>query len=129
MATMTDYQILHDGPFELSGNLNSKSGQFELPSDFTVGTNRAKPVLTYIINCRSDSARVHGSVNNPQLLQSQSDIQLTFNNPPHFDFGLWEAISGTKFESGETNTWHFQTVGSGSRVVIRDVILWYQRDR
>jgi hypothetical protein len=128
-TTLTDYQILHDGGFELSGNLDTKSGSFTLPSDFTVGTNRAKPVLTFIINCKSSSATVHGSVNNPQLLQSKSDIQLTYtNNKVHLDIGLWEAISGTKFKPGQANTWHFRTVGSASKVVIRDIILWYQRD-
>lgn len=77
MASMTDYMVLHDGPFELKGHLDSKSVEFTLPSDFTVGTKFGKPILAFIFNPRLDDVKLHGGINTNGL-QSQSEIQLSY---------------------------------------------------
>jgi hypothetical protein len=130
---MTDYMVLHDGDFELStspgGPGDVKILNFTLPSDFTVGTNFGKPVLAFIVNPRTDDARVGLWVNpegpNLQLLSSTQEQELSWSNPPHIDQALWEAVSGTKFESGAENTIVFKAWDG--RVKLRDIVLWYQR--
>lgn len=131
MPSMTDYVVLSDGSFELdtvpaSGSSDEKILTFDLPSDFTVGTNLAKPLLAYIINFVSDDGAV-GIWINPEfpLRQTTRDHNLTWNNAHHADSGLWEAILGTKLKAGAQNKIVFN-LDSG-RVRFRDVVLWYQR--
>lgn len=131
---MTDYMVLHDGPFELDdkplGHGDVKKLTFNLPNNFTVGTKYGKPILAYIINPRSDKVRVGIWVNpepaqNPQLKQSTMNESLSWTNLPHVDYSLWDAHSGTKFNVGKENTIFFKTWDGHIRV--RDVVLWYQR--
>jgi len=133
MASMTDYMVLHDGSFDLDtspgGPGDVKVLSFTLPDNLTVGTNVGKPLVAFIINPRSDSVRVGMWVNpegpNLQLLQSTQEQELSWSNPPHMDQALWEAVSGTKFETGKENTLVFKTWNG--RVSVRDVVLWFQR--
>lgn len=125
MASMTDYQVLNDGAFELSGHLDGQDLAFDLPSDFTVGTFRAKPVLMWRVTPLSSNVRYQFGVNDPQRLQSQSEGQRTATNMTNIVDGVWEAISGTRFEAGSRNTVYFMTVDGSIRV--SDVVLWYQR--
>ena len=134
MASLADYIVLSDGPFEIDSNPGGAPStrilEFNLPSNFIVGTNRARPILSYVHNFISNNGSV-GVWINPQfpLLQSQRDHLLTWNNPPHMDVGLWEAIQGTRFQAGQENRIVFamQEANSG-RVRFRDVVLWIQRD-
>jgi hypothetical protein len=133
MASMTDYMVLSDDPFELSdspsGPGDVKELEFDLPDNFTVGTFRGKPILAFVINPVSDNVSVGGWVNpegpNIQLTQSTQDVSLSWDGDFHFDQALWEAIDGRKFNKGGHNSVFFKAWDG--RVWIRDVVLWYQR--
>jgi len=127
MASLVDYQVLSDGSFELNGDLDIKFLEFSLPSDFTVGTFRAKPILMWRVKPLSSSVRYQIGVNDPQHLQSKSEGQRTYSNAANNPDGVWEAISGEKFNAGKSNSIYFMTVNSSSRIRVNDVILWYQR--
>lgn len=133
MASMTDYMVLHDGSFELSdspgGPGDVKRLSFNLPDNFTVGTNFGKPLLAFIINPRSDRAKVGMWVNpegpNFQLVQDTQIEELNWSNASHFDQALWQAVDGRKFNKGGSNDIFFKAWDG--RVVMRDVVLWFQR--
>ena len=127
MASMTDYQVLSDGSFELQGHLDVKPLDFTLPSDFTVGTFRAKPVLMWRVTPLSSSVRYQFGVNDPERLQSKSEGQRTYSNIANIADGVWEAIGGEKFKAGENNSIYFMTVNASSKIRVSDVVIWYQR--
>jgi hypothetical protein len=133
MASMVDYMVLHDGAFEIDtstgGPSDTKKLTFDLPADFTVGTNLAKPILAFLINPRSDSAQVGVWVNpegpNVQLTQSTQEMALSWSKADHFDQAQWAPVHGTKFNKGGENQIWFKAWKGHLRVL--NVILWYQR--
>jgi hypothetical protein len=108
---------------------SSKILKFTLPSDFTPGTNLARPVLAFIVNFRLREGSV-GVWVNPEfpLKQSQRQQTLSWQNPPRIDTGLWEVLSGAAFKPGAENQVVFaiQDAEKGT-VAFRDVVLWFQR--
>ncbi|WP_299785528.1 hypothetical protein [uncultured Marivita sp.] len=126
MPSMTDYLVLSDGAFTLNDG-EAKNLDFTLPNNFTVGVNLAKPVLAFIINPKSRKSEVGGWVNPTvsPFLSSEQVISLSWNTDNHADYGLWEAIDGRQFKAGESNQISFKSWDG--QVVIRDVILWFQR--
>lgn len=118
--------VLSDGPFTLNDG-DTKNLDFTLPNDFTVGVNLAKPVLAFIIKPQSRNSEVGGWVNPTvsPFLASEQVISLNWNTDYHADCGLWEAIDGRKFDAGDSNRISFKSWDG--KVIIRDVILWYQR--
>jgi hypothetical protein len=111
MTNLADYVVLSGGSFEIDTSVstptipNHKRLSLNLPADFTVGTNLARPVLKYIINFRSNTGNV-GIWVNPSfpLLQSQRVDTLTWNAGMRgFDHALWTIISGTRFKKGSSN--------------------------
>jgi hypothetical protein len=132
MPSMTDYMVLSDGTFKVTDAFPESSQKvltFTLPSDFTAGTNFARPVLAYIVKFTSSEGSV-GVWVNPELplKESQREQTLTWSNPKQADSGLWEVINGTKFKPGAENTVVFaiQDAEKGT-VTFRDVVLWFQR--
>lgn len=135
MATMADYQVLSDGPFEIDSIVDGfnpvfKTLSFDLPGNFTQGTNRARPILQFIFGALSRDGRFSYWVNVPQ--------DRTLSTSPtgsHFwpervgpEISTWECLQGDKFRAGARNTIVFGFApGQNATVRIRDVVLWYQR--
>lgn len=133
MSSLADYIVLSDGSFEIDNNAGGSPStrilEFNLPNNFVVGTNLARPILSFVYNPVSDNGSF-GIWVNPHfpLLSSQRDHSISWNNAIHMDFGLWEAIQGDRFIAGEQNRILFgMQDGNSGRVRFRDVVLWFQR--
>lgn len=140
MLTISDYQVLADGGFTLfGGDSPSQIRDFtvRLPENFVFGTNRAKPILSFVVNPlqvipdafdgslflraevgRLPSLRLAGSFLFPQ------DNDGTFS--PRGERLVWTSIDGDDFAVGENIIrLHIQNPAQSS-VRISDVVLWYQ---
>jgi len=134
VTSLTDYQVLSGSPIEIdsksgAGSPDSQQLTFNLPADFTVGLNRARPLLAFIVRFLSDDGSC-GIWVNPQfpLKQTTRVHTLTWKGSNHFDAGLWEAIDGTIFNAGKENRVIFaMQEGDKGIVRFRDIVLWYQR--
>jgi len=133
MPTVADYLVIRHSSFEI--NSDTFSIPFELPGEFTVGLQFAKPIVQYIWHPLADNGHFRIWVNPPP-----GHLPMDAFNDPNFDtmvsfmkwgdevgrdYGQWEAISGERFNVGG-NTIHFGGTESG-RVRFHNVILWYQR--
>ena len=131
MPSMADYAALTTQSFELTDDFpqpGEKVFTVNLPSDFAPGTSSGRPVLSYVVNFRSNEGSMGVWVNpDLPLKQSQRVETLTWQNPPHFDQGLWNVIDGTRFKAGENKiVFALQDADKGT-VRFRDVVLWFQR--
>ncbi len=131
MPTLTDYRVLHDGPFEIDATPNNgipdqKILEFDVPSDFQQGTGTERPILAYVVKYVNDDGSFGVWVDATfPLTQSQRDHTIIWGNSDNHEKGLWECVQGTKFEPSETIKIVFGCIKGRAR--IRDVVLWYQR--
>ena len=127
MATLVDYIVIKDNPFELATfGSEPHTFDFELPADFVQGTGTARPVLQFVVRGNlDDDYTFQIGFNDPQELQSKSEVRYEFKNAESRIFSLHEAIDGSKLKAG-TNKIYFR-VNSG-KVGFSDVILWFQRN-
>ncbi len=131
--TLTDYQVLSDGPFEIDSIVDGfnpvfKVLKFDLPNNFTVGTNRARPILKFLFKTLSKDGKFGYWINvsnNALSSTNQTGLHSWDNHLP--ELPTWECIQGDKFRPGENRvTFGFQP-GHNATVRIRDVVIWYQR--
>ena len=128
MATLVDYIVIKDSPFDLSPTTTTPhTFDFDLPSDFVQGTGTAKPVLQFVVRgSLDDDYTFQIGFNDPQELQSKSELRYEFKNVEATRiFSLHEAVDGSKLKIG-SNTIYFR-INTG-KVGFSDVILWFQRN-
>lgn len=135
--TIADYMILSDGAFEIDSvpdgvNPVAKNLHFDLPNDFVVGTNRAKPILQFIfaaLSTQSDSRFAYWiNVEDTALVEGTRAGSHFWPERVGPEISTWEALSGELFRPGESNRLRFGfPPGWRGTARIRDVVLWYQR--
>ena len=127
MASLVDYLVIKDGPFELKPGNSQEIFQFNLPNDYVAGTNLAKPILQFMVRGNLDDDYIFQiGFNDPQMLQSKSEVRYTFSDVAQSRiFSMHEAINGSKLNPGN-NTVYFRRIGTG-KVGFSDVVLWFQR--
>ena len=133
--TIADYMVLNDGPFEIDsvpdGTIPvAKNLTFDLPNDFVVGTGRAKPILQFIFAAKSTDGKFAYWVN-----VGDTGLTESARHGSHFwpervgpEVSTWECLHGELFNAGQSNRIRFGfPPGWNARVIIRDVVLWFQR--
>lgn len=128
MPSLVDYIVIKDSPFELMPGNSEDFFDFNLPSDYVAGTNLAKPILQFMVRGNlDDDYTFQIGFNDPQMLQSQSEVRYSFSNvPQNRIFSMHEAIDGSKLNPG-ANRIYFRKIGVNVKVGFSDVILWFQR--
>lgn len=136
MPLIADYIVLHDGPFELDSIPDgtvpvAKNLNFDLPGNFVQGTNRARPILQFIFAAKSHDGKFGYWVNaNESALVDGSQTGRHFW-PERIgpEVSTWECLQGDKFLPGRSNRIRFGFEPSqNATLIIRDVVLWFQRD-
>lgn len=115
MASLVDYMVISDGSFSLNPG-ESKTFQLTIPSNFVVGTNRARPILAFKVWATPSGGKFEIEVNDTEVYNptiSGGDVR-----------GLWEIFSGTILNPGITNTVQFRS--TENKIWYSDVVLWFQ---
>jgi len=121
MAAVADYQVLFDGRFTLAGSNKSKTLTFSMPSNFVLGTNKAKPIISFKIT-PVDDIQLRIEVNQRQVMGS------TNFNASHTR-GHWTIFSATTaFPEGSSfpENVDVEFHCTSGTVHIDDVVIWYQ---
>lgn len=113
---VADYQTLSDGSVSISAG-NFKTFPVTLPSNFVVGTNKARPMLQFKARATSGTPIVKVELNDGQ----QYSLKLPSNGTVT---AAYEVIYGTKFDTSGGNTIQFRA--QGGNIQVADVVLWYQ---
>jgi hypothetical protein len=133
---MTDYMVLQAGAIELGFGTSDyvQRLDFELESDYTKGTNFARPILAYIMRPSGDtSVNVYVNPTTPSNVPPGTNIldhhdALFWANWSGGSFQVdqasWEAIDGRLFRPG-SNSIYFRVMKG--KIRLRDVVLWFQR--
>lgn len=125
MATLVDYVVIKDSPFDLATTGSTPHFfDFELPTDYV---SSAQPVLLFVVRgTLDDDYTFQVGFNDPEELQSKSALRYEFKNVGDSRvFSLHEAVDGNRLKPG-TNRVYFR-VNTG-KVGFSDVILWFQRN-
>lgn len=133
--TIADYMVLSDGPFEIDSIPDgtvpvAKNLDFDLPRDFVVGTNRARPILQFLYGAKSGDGRFGLWINVQNSAFVEGTLNASFFWPERVgpEIATWECFQGDLFRAGERNRLRFGfPSGWNGTLVVRDVVLWFQR--
>lgn len=124
MATIADYQVLFDGRFTLSGNVNDKTLKFSMPSNFVLGTNKAKPIIAFKITPITDIQL--------RIEMNFREVMGATNFKESLTRGHWTIFSATTaFPEGSSfpSEVDVKFRSNEGTVHIDDVVIWYQVDQ
>lgn len=122
MATVTDYQVIHEGRLHLDAATNNHDATltWKMPSNFVVGTGLARPIIAFMV-APSEGAHLTVFINNREIFAP------TFTGF-HYTGFFHPFSANAAFPEGasfSTNTPVRLSVSQGS-ISIDDVTMWYQ---
>ncbi|MEJ6390707.1 hypothetical protein [Gymnodinialimonas ulvae] len=125
MKTVADYAVLSDGNRILETGDSWRTPFFERPEDFVTGTNLARAILSFNMGALSDPpfapsvdlTITHEGTQNREVFRS-----VFFNGTGPFT--IQETFPATDFPSVVNTRFRFDV--QRGRVVISDIVLWYQ---
>ncbi|MEL6401285.1 MAG: hypothetical protein AAFR26_19760 [Cyanobacteria bacterium J06626_4] len=129
-VTLSDYLTLQDGSRRFDGTPNAIDLNFQLPDDFVMGTNLAKPVIQFKYRARQETDLQLWV--NPDNAGQNVQIDVTFDASnvirSHHEF-----LNGNLFVPGAENRIRFILVDhsifddNNNDIGISDVLLTFQR--
>lgn len=135
MASMSDYMVLQAGAKDLGFGTDDwiQKLSFDLPPQYTIGTNYARPLLAFILRPSGGRTSINTYINPSAvgvppggliLDHNEPDFFIAWTDGPRIDQALWEAVDGRKFKRNNNDV-YFRVMEGGVR--LRDVVLWFQR--
>lgn len=125
MKTVADYAVLWDGNTILETGESWRTPFFERPEDFVTGTNLARAILSFNIGALPDPpfapsvdmTITHEGSENQEILRT-----VFFNGTGPYT--LQETFPATNFPTILNTRFRFDI--QRGRVILSDIILWYQ---
>ncbi|MEM7132384.1 MAG: hypothetical protein AAF702_39140 [Chloroflexota bacterium] len=126
-TTIADYQVLRDGGFVIDANYggspNTRTFNFDVPPDFLFASGSRKPMICFKVRPDQDSS-FKIRMNHREIASFKLDQSHTR--------GYWETFNASQAfpeGAGFSDPTPVEFYISSGKIVVSDVVLWYQIKR